>query len=118
MKLYKGKPIKYVIEEFARENNLKVVMHFPHSSLGVPDSFWKDVVIDQTSFTKINFLMSDLLLLELFEFWNYEKVIAPIRGSMSMLKSIGMMLRRPCPNMEWGQYTRKTFMVNRYIRNH
>ena len=77
MKLYKGKPIKYVIEEFARENNLKVVMHFPHSSLGVPDSFWKDVVIDQTSFTKINFLMSDLLLLELFEFWNYEKVIAP-----------------------------------------
>lgn len=55
MKLYKGKPIKYVIEKFARENNLKVVMHFPHSSLGVPDSFWKDVVIDQTSFTKINF---------------------------------------------------------------
>jgi len=75
--LYKGKPIKFVIEEFARENNLKVVMHFPHSSLEVAASFWKDVDIDKAYFTKINLLMSDLFLLDLFKDWNYEKVIAP-----------------------------------------
>ncbi len=76
-KLYKDKPLKFVIDEFANENNLKVVMHFPHSSLDVPPSFWKDVDIDETYFTKINLKMSDLHLLEIFKDWHYEKVIAP-----------------------------------------
>ncbi len=78
--LYKGKPLKFVIDEFARENNLKVVMHFPHSSLDVLESFWEDVDIDKEYFAKINLKMSDLLLLQLFEDWDYEKVVAPYSG--------------------------------------
>ncbi len=75
--LYKNKPLKSLIDEFAKEFNLKIVMHFPHSSLDVPKSFFKDVDIDLTYFQKINLKMSDLLLLDLFKDWNYEKVIAP-----------------------------------------
>ena len=74
---YKNKTLKDLISEFAKENNLKIVMHFPHSSLDVPDSFWDDVNINKEYFLHINLLMSDVLLLEYFKDWEYEKIIAP-----------------------------------------
>ena len=74
---YKNKTLKDLISEFAKENNLKIIMHFPHSSLDVPDSFWDDVNINKEYFTHINLLMSDVLLLEYFKDWDYEKIIAP-----------------------------------------
>lgn len=76
-KKYKDRELKCIIDEFVDENNLKVVMHFPHSSLDVPKSFYDDVEIDLNYFQKINIKMSDVLLLDLFKNWNYEKIIAP-----------------------------------------
>lgn len=69
--------LKELIDTYVKENNLDVVMHFPHSSLEVPKSFWEDVSISKSYFHRINLLMSDLHLLELFEDWEYEKVVAP-----------------------------------------
>ncbi|MGM9858905.1 MAG: N-formylglutamate amidohydrolase [Bacilli bacterium] len=74
---YKNITLKDIISEFANVHNLKVLMHFPHSSLDVPDSFWEDVQINNDYFNHINLLMSDVLLLEYFKDWDYEKIIAP-----------------------------------------
>lgn len=73
----RGKPLQEVVRQYAEEHNLKVVMHFPHSSLAVPASFWEDVGIDKGYFDFINLQMSDLCLLDLFSSWDFEKVIAP-----------------------------------------
>lgn len=74
---YKGTSLKSLIERFAEERRLKIVVHFPHSSLEVPDSFWEDVDIDRSYFRFINLKMSDLLLVDLFADWGEERVIAP-----------------------------------------
>lgn len=70
-------PLKTIIDSYARKKKAKIIMHFPHSSLEVPNSFWDDVEISEGHFRKINLLMSDLHLLELFADWPYEKVVAP-----------------------------------------
>ncbi len=37
--IYLNKPLSYLIERYAKEHSLGVVMHFPHSSLAVPSNF-------------------------------------------------------------------------------
>ena len=69
--------LRNIIEEYACRHGLSVVMHFPHSSLAVPPSFWDDVGIDEDYFHSINLLMGDCLLLDLFASWPYPKVVAP-----------------------------------------
>ena len=69
--------LKSLIVDYVEKNNLKLILHFPHSSLAVPDSFWKDVDINKDYYNQINIKMSDVLLLELFNDWHYDKVIAP-----------------------------------------
>lgn len=73
--IYLNKPLTYVIEMYAKEHDLEVVMYFPHSSVAVPSNFWKDVEALKGYFNFLNLKMSDLLLLELFASWNYKKVI-------------------------------------------
>lgn len=43
--VYLNKPLTYVIERYAKEHDLEVVMHFPRSSVAVPSNFWKDVEV-------------------------------------------------------------------------
>lgn len=69
--------LRKTIDSFAKENDLEIILHIPHSSLDVPPSFWKDVTISKEYFTAINLKMSDLLLLDLFKDWPYKKIIAP-----------------------------------------
>lgn len=73
---YKNKSLKYVIKGILEEEKLELVMHFPHSSLDVPESFWNDVDITKDYFNKINLKMSDVLLLDLFSDWDFKKIIA------------------------------------------
>lgn len=73
--IYLNKPLSYVIERYAKEHDLEVAMHFPHSSVAVPSNFWKDVEVLKGYLNFLNLKMSDLLLLELFASWNYKKVI-------------------------------------------
>lgn len=75
--MHKITPLRNIIDSFAKENDLEIIMHFPHSSLDVSPSFWEDVSISKEYFREINLKMSDLLLLELFKEWPYKKVIAP-----------------------------------------
>ncbi len=69
--------LRETIDSFAKENDLEIILHIPHSSLDVPLSFWKDVTISKEYFAAINLKMSDLLLLDLFKDWPYQKIIAP-----------------------------------------
>ena len=76
--MHKITSLRKTIDSFAKENDLEIIMHFPHSSLDVPPSFWKDVSISKEYFREINLKMSDLLLLELFKEWPYKKSNRPI----------------------------------------
>ena len=74
---YAKSDFKKVIDRYANKYGLKVILHFPHSSLDVPDSIYDDLLIGKEKFTFLNLKMSDVLLLELFKGWDYEKIIAP-----------------------------------------
>ncbi len=65
-----------LISNFAKNHHLKIIMHFPHSSLKVKKSIYKDLYIEKNEFNFLNLKMSDVLLLDLFKNWPYKKIIA------------------------------------------
>lgn len=65
-----------IIKEYAIINKFDVIMHFPHSSLDLPESIYKDSYLDKDELNQLTLKMGDVLLLELFKYWDFEKVIA------------------------------------------
>ena len=65
-----------LIKEYVKNKKLEVIMHFPHSSLDLPESIYEDSYLDKDELNKLTLKMGDILLLELFKYWDIEKVIA------------------------------------------
>lgn len=65
-----------LIKEYAKKKKLEVIMHFPHSSLDLPESIYKYSYLDKDELNKLTLKMGDVLLLELFKYWDFEQVIA------------------------------------------
>lgn len=66
--------LREMIEETAKKRRTKVVMHFLHSSLEIPESAYYDFVQTKEAINRLTIKMGDVLLLDLFKYWNFKKL--------------------------------------------
>lgn len=73
---YKRFTLYETVKKFVKENNYNVLLHFPHSSLEIPQSCYDDCCRTKDEIDFLAKEMADINLPTLYEKWDFEKIEA------------------------------------------